>query len=98
MTDSELKDALSSIREKLEKELPAVDPNKRLHGRPVTFRVVSGQAVEIVYREVPSIDESEVTAVKRLIGSSSFCTVRPQTAETITVTFVVPIERPRKSD
>ncbi|MFQ6047420.1 MAG: hypothetical protein ACE5PT_13865 [Gemmatimonadales bacterium] len=98
MTDPDLKDALQSIREKLEKGLPGVDPNKRLHGRPVTFRVVSGQAAEIVYRDVPSIDEAEVMGVKRLIGASSFCTVRPQTAETLTVTFVVPLKREKETD
>jgi hypothetical protein len=41
---------------------------------------------------VPRIEESEVVAVKRLLGPHAHCTVEPQTAETLTVRFVVPLE------
>jgi hypothetical protein len=40
---------------------------------------------------VARIDESEVLGVKRLIGDACHCSVTPQTAETLTVRFVVPL-------
>jgi hypothetical protein len=92
VTERELRQHLATIRERLEHELVTVDPHRRLAGRPVTFRIIAGQAVEIVYRDVPSIDEAEVLGVKRLVGQSCFCSVLPQTAETVTVRFVVPLE------
>ena len=46
--------------------------------------------VEIVYRDVAGIAEAEVLGVKRIIGRGCFCVVEPQTAETLTVRFVVP--------
>ncbi|NIQ55693.1 MAG: hypothetical protein GWN71_20720 [Gammaproteobacteria bacterium] len=58
----------------------------------MSYRLVSGQAVEIVYREVTSIDEAEVQGVKRLVGAACFCSVLPETAETLTVRFVVPLK------
>ncbi len=68
-----------------------VDPNRRLVGRPLSHQLIAGQTLEIVYREVPQIDEAEVLGVKRLIGAECFCSVTPSTAETLTVRFVVPI-------
>lgn len=92
VTNPELRARLSEIQQRLEKGLRAVDPHRRLVGRPVSYQVASGQALEIVYRDVPSIDETEVLGVKRLIGEACFCSVAPQTAETVTVRFVVPLE------
>jgi len=47
----------------------------------------------VVYRDVPRIEESEVQGVKRLLGPGCYCIVEPQTAETLTVRFVVPIDQ-----
>lgn len=91
--DADLRRRLTALQERLEVGLPEVDPHRRLVGRPVQYRVISGQTFEIVYREVPSIDEAEVLGVKRLIGQECFCRVAPQTAETLLVRFVVPLPR-----
>ncbi len=92
VTDARLRARLSEIQQRLDTGLPRVDPHRRLVGRPVSYRLVSGQAVEIVYREVTSIDEAEVQGVKRLVGAACFCSVLPETAETLTVRFVVPLK------
>lgn len=88
-------DLIATVRTRLEDGLPVADPHHRLRGRPVTFRILGGPTLEIVYRDVPRIEESEVVGVKRLLGPRSHCTVEPQTAETLTVRFVVPLEPER---
>lgn len=91
VTDPALRDRLSQIQERLSRHLAAVDPHHRLHGRPMSCHVIAGQTFEIVYRDVPRIDETEVLAVKRLVGDECFCSVTPQTAETLTVRFIIPL-------
>ena len=54
-------------------------------------RLIAGQTLELVFSEVPKIDEAEVLGVKRLIGQACYCSVTPATAETLTVKFVVPL-------
>jgi hypothetical protein len=83
---------VASVRARLEEGLPVADPHHRLRGRPVAYRTLGGPTLEIVYRDVPRIEESEVLAVKRLLGHQCYCTVEPQTAENLTVRFVVPLE------
>lgn len=85
-------DMVAAVRARLEEGLPLADPHHRLRGRPVTLRTLGGPTLEIVYRDVPRIEESEVVAMKRLLGPHAHCTVEPQTAETLTVRFVVPLE------
>lgn len=80
---------IAELRRRLAEGLARVDPHHRLQGRPVSFRVVDGRTLEITYRDVAGIAEAEVLGVKRLIGRECFCTVSPQTAENITVRFVV---------
>ncbi len=82
---------LDEIQRRLQEGLAKADPHHRIQGRPVTYRVIAGQTFEVVYREVPRIDEAEVLAIKRLIGEQCFCSVTPATAETLTVRFVVPL-------
>ena len=53
--------------------------------------MVDGKTLEITYRDVAGIAEAEVLGVKRVIGNC-FCTVAPQTAETVTVRFVVELK------
>ncbi len=92
VTDPVLRARLGEIQGRLRDRLSMVDPHQRLSGRPVTFHVIGGETIEIVYRDVPSIDESEVLGIKRLIGESCHCRVTPQTAETLTVRFVIPLK------
>ncbi|HMH82753.1 MAG TPA: hypothetical protein VK531_07780 [Gemmatimonadales bacterium] len=79
----------SAIQQRLAEGLAQIDPHHRLLGRPVAYRIVDGTMLEITYRDVPGIAEAEVLGVKRVIGLECFCTVSPQTAETITVRFLV---------
>ena len=91
VTDPEHRARLTEIQRRLADGLKKVDPHQRLVGRPVNFKIISGQTFEITYREVTGIDEAEVLGVKRLIGEKCFCSVMPETAETLTVRFVVPL-------
>ena len=91
VTDPKLRERLSEIRDRLRDELPRVDPHHRLQQKPVSYNVISGQTFEIVYTEVPQIDEAEVLGVKRIIGEQCYCSVVPCTAETLTVRFVIPL-------
>ena len=91
VTDPELRRRLTEIQARLSQGLSQVDPHRRLVGRPVTQKVIAGQTLEIVFGEVPGIDEAEVLGIKRLIGQQCFCRVTPSTAETLTVRFVVPL-------
>lgn len=85
-------EAISEVQRKLADGLARIDPHHRLLGRPVSYRVIDGQTIEITYRDVAGIAEAEVLGVKRIIGKDCFCSVSPQTAEQITVRFVVPIK------
>jgi hypothetical protein len=51
--------------------------------------VIDAQALEITFRDVPGIAEAELLGLKRVIGAECFCTVSPQTAESVTVRIVV---------
>jgi hypothetical protein len=90
--DPALRERLTEIQDRLASGLARIDPHHRLLGRPVTFRVIAGQTFEITYRDVARIDEAELLGVKRLIGEHCVSSVTPQTAETITVRFVVPLK------
>lgn len=85
------RDQATQIQRRLSDGLGKIDPHHRLLGRPVAYHVIDGTTLEITYRDVPGIAEAEVVGVKRLIGVECFCTVAPQTAETVTVRFVVPL-------
>jgi hypothetical protein len=86
---------LDQIRQRLADALLRVDPHHRLTGRPVTYRLIDGGTLEITYRDVPAIADAELLAVRRVIGAESSCTVTPQTAETLTVRFVVAVDAAR---
>ncbi|OLB12465.1 MAG: hypothetical protein AUH07_08050 [Gemmatimonadetes bacterium 13_2_20CM_70_9] len=81
----------TEIQHRLTDGLGKIDPHHRLLGRPVAYRIIDGTTLEITYRDVPGIAEAEVLGVKRVIGVECFCTVAPQTAETVTVRFIVPL-------
>lgn len=84
---------VNEIRHRVAEGLAKIDPHHRLLGRPTAYRITDGTTLEITYRDVPGIAEAEVLGVKRLIGVECFCTVSPQTAETIAVRFVVPLKQ-----
>lgn len=83
---------VAAIKDALATRLEKVDPYHRLHGRLVRYQLTAGQTLEITFRDVPSIGETEVNAVKRLLGGRSFCSVNPQSRERLIVRFVVPLE------
>ncbi len=85
-------DAITELQRKLANGLAQIDPHHRLLGRPVSYRVIDGQMLEITYRDVAGIADAEVNGVKRIIGRDCSCTVSPQTAEQITVRFVVQLK------
>lgn len=82
----------AAIQHRLSDGLASIDPHHRLLGRPVAYRIIDGGTLEITYRDVPGIAEAEVLGVKRLIDADCFCTVSPQTAETVIVRFVVSLK------
>jgi hypothetical protein len=84
-------ESVAALRARLEDGLESLDPHHRLRGRPVAFHLIAGRTLEIVYRDVTRIEESEVLGVKRLLRMPCYCIVEPQTAETLTVRFVVPL-------
>jgi hypothetical protein len=83
---------VDDIQRQLDQGLARIDPHHRLLGRPVSYRVIDGQTLEITFRDVAGIAEAEVLGVKRILGQESYCTVSPQTAESVTVRFVVPLK------
>ena len=91
VTDPAHRARLAEIRQRLTEGIAAIDPHGRLAGRPTSYRVISGQTLEVVYHEVPSIDEAQVLGVKRLIGDQCYCRVTPRSAETLDVRFVIPL-------
>ena len=94
VTDPLLRERLSEIQRSLADGLSRIDPHHRLQGRPVSFQVIAGQTLEIVYRDVPRIEEAELHGLARVVGEQCVFSILPQTAETLTVRFVVPL-RPR---
>jgi hypothetical protein len=91
MKDQAARARLDSIKESLARGLARVDPYHRLRDRPVRYQLTAGQTLEITFRDVPSIGESEVNGVKKLLGGRSFCAVTPQSRERLIVRFVVPL-------
>ena len=92
VTDPELRERLNRIQQQLSTGLERVDPHHKLAGRPATYRVIAGRTFEIVFRDVTGITEAEVLGLKRVIGEDCYCSVEPQTAETLTVRVVVPLK------
>jgi hypothetical protein len=85
-------DAITDLQRRLAEGLSRIDPHHRLLGRPVTYRVIDGRTLEVTYRDVAGIADAEVLGVKRIIGQDCSCSISPQTAEQITVRFVVPLK------
>ncbi|MDH5804319.1 MAG: hypothetical protein OEZ54_03970 [Gemmatimonadota bacterium] len=82
---------IQEIRTRLEAGLAQVDPHKRLSSAKVSYNVVSGSTLEISFSQVARIDEAEVLGVKKLVGKECFCRVKPESADSLLVKFVVPL-------
>ena len=85
-------DAITELQKKLADGLAKIDPHQRLLGRPVSYRVIDGKALEITYRDVAGIADAELLGVKRIIGQDCSCSISPQGAERIIVRFVVQLK------
>lgn len=87
-----MSEEIHEIQHRLAEGLAKIDPHHRLLGRPVHYRIIDGTTLEITYRDVPGIADAEMLGVKRLLPRDSFCSVAPQTAECVTVRFVVSLK------
>ncbi len=83
---------VDDVQRQLDHGLARIDPHHRLLGRPVSYRIVDGRTLEITFRDVAGIADAEVLGVKKILGKDCYFTVSPQTAESVTVRFVVPLE------
>lgn len=81
----------TALQRRLTEGLPRIDPHRRLAGRPVRYQILDGRTLEITYRDVAGIADAELQGVKRLLGADCTCIVSPQTSESLTVRFVVPL-------
>jgi len=82
---------IADIQRRLDQGLVRIDPHHRLLGRPTSYRVIDGETLEVTFRDVAGIAEAEVLGVKQILGRDCYCTVAPQTAESVTVRFVFPL-------
>ena len=90
--DPAIRQRVAAIEKRLAEGLSRADPHRRLAGRPVSYQIIAGRTLEITYKDVPGIADGEIAGLKRLIGEECSCTVSPQTAETVTVRVVVPLQ------
>ena len=86
--ESALHDIVTALQQRLNEQLPTADSNGRLAGRPMSIRPVDRQTIEIIFREVPQVSETEVRAVRRIVDMPTFCSVSPEGGRTLTVTFI----------
>jgi hypothetical protein len=82
---------IADVQRRLSQGLTRIDPHHRLLGRPMSYRMIDGATIEVTFRDVAGIAEAEVLGVKQILGPGCYCTVAPQTAESVTVRFVVPL-------
>lgn len=85
---------LRQVRSRLEDGLARLDQHHRLRRRPMTCRITAPRTIEIVYRDVTRIEESELLGLKKVLGTACYCSIEPQTAETLTVRIVVSVPEP----
>lgn len=83
---------IAEVQRQLAQGLVRIDPHHRLVGRPTSYRLIDGETLEITFRDVAGIAEAEVLGVKQILGRDCYCTVAPQTAESVTVRFVIPLK------
>jgi len=85
---------LRDIRRRFEEGIERLDQHHRLRGRRMTYRVSAPRTVEIVFHDVARIEESELLGLKKAVGAPCYCSVEPQTAETLRIRVVVTVPEP----
>jgi hypothetical protein len=85
------------IQHRLAEQLPAADQNGWIAGRPVTITPLDQQTIELVFHGVPQVSEAEVRAVRRVLEMPTFCSVSPESADTLRVTFLCHEPRRRRA-
>lgn len=83
-----LNELIVGMQQRLAEQLPAADQNGWIAGRPVTITPLDQQTIELVFHGVPQVSEAEVRAVRRVLEMSAFCSVSPESAGTLRVTFL----------
>jgi hypothetical protein len=89
VTDRAPAAAAAALQRRLNDGLARLGAHHRLAGRPVTYRILDGRALEITYRDVAGVADADLAGIKRLLGDDCACSISPQTAESLTVRFVV---------
>ena len=88
MLTTSLNELIVGIQQRLAEQLPSADQNGWMAGRPVTITPLDQQTVELVFHDVPQVSEAEVRAVRRALEMPVFCSVAPESATTLRVTFL----------
>lgn len=88
MLTTSLNELIVGIQQRLAEQLPSADQNGWIAGRPVTITPLDQQTVELVFHDVPQVSEAEVRAVRRALEMPVFCSVAPESATTLRVTFL----------
>jgi hypothetical protein len=83
-----LNELIVAIQQRLAEQLPAADQNGWIAGRSLTITPLDQQTVELVFHGVPQVSEAEVRAVRRVLEIPAFCSVSPETSDTLRVTFL----------
>lgn len=88
MLTTPLNELIVGIQQRLADQLPAADLNGWIAGRPVTITPLDQQTIELVFHGVPHVSEAEVRAVRRVLDMPAFCSVSPESADALRVTFL----------
>jgi hypothetical protein len=85
---SSLNELIVGIQQRLAEQLRAADQNGWIAGRPMTITPLDQQTIELVFHGVPQVSEAEVRAIRRVLEMPAFCSVSPESASTLRVTFL----------
>jgi hypothetical protein len=88
MLTTSLNELIVGIQQRLAEQLPAADQNGWLAGRQVTITPLDQQTIELVFHDVPQVSEAEVRAVRRVLEMTAFCSVSPESADSLRVKFL----------
>ena len=88
MLTTSLNELIVGIQQRLAEQLPSADQNGWIAGRPLTITPLDQQTLELVFHGVPQVSEAEVRAIRRVLEMPAFCSVSPETASTLRVTFL----------
>ncbi|MGQ0715606.1 MAG: hypothetical protein ACT4PJ_18055 [Gemmatimonadaceae bacterium] len=88
MLTTHLNELIVGIQQRLADQLPTADLNGWIAGRQVTITPLDQQTIELVFHGVPQVSEAEVRAVRRILDMTAFCSVSPESADTLRVTFL----------